>query len=163
VTAIPTATNGLTVVDGVLGALVGEAKALLHNIHAQHPQQANRRPSPFTRSVCVKRRHLCFQQRPRHQLLKIRQEAIPTSQLLSLPAYSNSEKVFCIGFSMCRISARKTQYAKANGCSLFLQRLPSRLGVRKATLYWVVIRFLYGEESCGLFEVILGEVGAPHD
>ena len=39
------AANGLTIVDRILDAFVLQAEALLRDVHAQHPLQADRRPA----------------------------------------------------------------------------------------------------------------------
>ncbi|AHY45130.1 hypothetical protein UIB01_17445 [Stutzerimonas decontaminans] len=74
-------TNGLAVVDGIFGTFIGETETLLHDIHAQHARQPNRRASTLACGVAIERRHLRLHLCPGHQLFKVSQEAISASLL----------------------------------------------------------------------------------
>ncbi len=54
-------TNGLAVLDGRFGALIGEPETLLHDIHTQHARQTNCRAPTFTCGVAVERCYLRLQ------------------------------------------------------------------------------------------------------
>jgi hypothetical protein len=74
------APDRLTVVDGVFRAFVGQAKALLGDVHAQHPLQANRgATSAFALGIeRLKLRHQC---RPRRHRFDLAKKAISSRHL----------------------------------------------------------------------------------
>ncbi len=74
-------TNGLAVVDGIFGTFIGETKTLLHDIHAQHARQPDRRAPALACGVAIEWSHLRLELRPGHQLFKVSQEAVATSLL----------------------------------------------------------------------------------
>ena len=65
----------LAVVDRVLDPLIGQPKALLRHVHAQHPQQSDRR-APATHTLGVVRLDCRNQLRPRRHRLDLRKETI---------------------------------------------------------------------------------------
>ena len=72
--------DGLAVVERIFDTFVGQSQALLHDVHAQHPFQANRRTSaPF--ALRIERRQCRKQIGPRRDPIQLRQEALPPRRL----------------------------------------------------------------------------------
>ena len=72
----------LAVVDGIFQRLVGQPKPLLQKVQAQHPLQADRRPTRTLARVGIimGTQHL-QQPRPRHHDLHLRQKTVPAGRL----------------------------------------------------------------------------------
>jgi len=75
------APDGLAVVNGVLDPLVGQPKALLGNVHAQHPLHANRRAATSF-ALGIERLDRRNQRRPRRHRLDLRQKTVAPRHLL---------------------------------------------------------------------------------
>ena len=75
------ATDGLTVVKRIFCPFIGQTKALLRDIHAQHPLQPNRR-STTSAAARVIRRNRFFQLNPRRDGFNCAQKSIPAGLLL---------------------------------------------------------------------------------
>ena len=73
----------LAVVDGVLDPFIGQAEALLSDIHPQHPSRPDRRTAA-TATLRIERFDLCLQRRPRRHRFDLGQEAV-APRLLLLP------------------------------------------------------------------------------
>lgn len=75
------ASDRLAVVDGVLDSLVGQPEALLGDVHAQHPLQADRRTAASF-ALGIERLDRRDQRRPRRHRLDLGQKAVATRHLL---------------------------------------------------------------------------------
>ncbi len=73
--------NGLATVDGVFHPFILQAKALLHDVHAQHTFQTNRRSATLV-ALGVMRFEFRHQRAPRCHCIYLRKEAITSGDLL---------------------------------------------------------------------------------
>jgi hypothetical protein len=67
--------NRLAVVDRIFNAFVGQPKALLGDVHAQHPMHTDREPTAAL-ALGIERFNLGYQCQPRRHLLNLTQNPV---------------------------------------------------------------------------------------
>lgn len=98
--------DGLAIVDSVLRAFVRESEALLHNVHAQHPQDANRRPATAFSLGVVRFNHR-NQVGPRRHRFYISQKSVAPRPLLLVRIFQFGKGRLGLHWQVGQISMRR--------------------------------------------------------